>query len=102
MNHCDVRGSEVYCGRESHVFLHEQGGAAQIAGVSVCTLPNNDDGTFDLKSLESAIRVDRIHEPISKLVMVENTINGKVIPQSWIEELMVVQARCAAKLEISI
>ncbi|XP_071577199.1 L-allo-threonine aldolase isoform X2 [Temnothorax nylanderi] len=90
MNHCDVRGSEIYCGNESHVFLHEQGGAAQIAGASICTLFNNDDGTFDLKSLESAIRVDRIHEPISKLVMVENTINGKVVPQSWVEELAMV------------
>ncbi|XP_024876295.1 uncharacterized protein LOC112457459 [Temnothorax curvispinosus] len=90
MNHCDVRGSEIYCGNESHVFLHEQGGAAQIAGVSICPLFNNDDGTFDLKCLESAIRVDRIHEPISKLVMVENTINGKVVPQSWVEELAMV------------
>ncbi|XP_011643838.1 probable low-specificity L-threonine aldolase 2 [Pogonomyrmex barbatus] len=87
MNHCDVRGSEIYCGNESHVFLHEQGGAAQLAGVSLCTLPNNEDGTFDLKSLVDAIRLDRLHEPISKLVIVENTINGKVVPQSWIETL---------------
>jgi len=100
MNHCDVRGSEVYCGRESHVFLHEQGGAAQIAGVSFCTLPNNDDGTFDLKSLESAIRVDRLHEPIPKRVMVENTINGKVVPQSWIEELMVVVRKNNLKMHL--
>ncbi|KAL6267359.1 hypothetical protein P5V15_000434 [Pogonomyrmex californicus] len=87
MNHCDVRGSEIYCGNESHVFLHEQGGAAQLAGVSLCTLPNNEDGTFDLKSLVNVIRLDRLHEPISKLVIVENTINGKVVPQSWIETL---------------
>lgn len=90
MNHCNVRGSEAYCGDESHVFLHEQGAAAQIAGVSLCTLPNKEDGTFDLKKLDSAIRTDRIHEPISKLILVENTINGKIIPQSWVEELMVV------------
>ncbi|XP_029170545.1 uncharacterized protein LOC114940189 [Nylanderia fulva] len=90
INHCNVRGSEAYCGNESHVFLHEQGAAAQIAGVSLSTLQNNDDGTFDVKKLESMIRTDRIHEPISKLVLVENTINGKIIPQSWVEELMVV------------
>ncbi|XP_077272622.1 uncharacterized protein LOC143903100 [Temnothorax americanus] len=90
MNHCDVRGSEIYCGNESHVFLHEQGGAAQIAGASICPLFNYDDGTFDLKSLESAIRVDRLHEPISKLVIVENTINGKAVPQSWVEKLAMV------------
>lgn len=90
MNHCNVRGSEAYCGDESHVFLHEQGAAAQVAGVNLCILPNKEDGTFDLKKLDSAIRTDRIHEPISKLILVENTINGKIIPQSWVEELMVV------------
>lgn len=72
------------------MFLHEQGASAQIAGVSLCTLPNNDDGTFDVKKLESMIRTDRIHEPISKLVLVENTINGKIIPQLWVKELMTV------------
>lgn len=100
MNHCDVRGSEVYCGNQSHVFLHEQAGAAQVAGVSVFTLPNNDDGTFDLKSLKSAIRVDRIHEPISKLVTVENTLNGKVVPQWWIEELAVVARKHNLKMHL--
>ncbi|XP_072756745.1 uncharacterized protein [Anoplolepis gracilipes] len=91
MNHCNVRGSEAYCGDKSHVVLHEQGGAAQVAGVSLRTLPNNEDGTFDLKKLDSAIRnPDSIHEPVSKLILVENTLNGKIIPQSWIEELMVV------------
>lgn len=100
MNHCDVRGSEIYCGNESHVFLHEQGGAAQIAGASICILPNNKDGTFDLKSLDSVIRVDRIHEPISKLVTVENTINGMIVSQSWIEQLMLVARKHNLKMHL--
>lgn len=100
MNHCDVRGSEVYCGNQSHVFLHEQAGAAQIAGVGFCTLSNNDNGTFDLKSLENMIRVDSIHEPISKLVMVENTLNGKIVPQVWIEELAVVAKKYNLKMHL--
>lgn len=90
MNHCDVRGSEAYCGDESHVFQHEQGGAAQIAGVMLHTIPNNDDGTFDLNLLSKNIRTDNIHEPIPKLILVENTINGKIVPQSWIEELKLI------------
>lgn len=87
MNHCDVRGCEAYCGEESHVFLHEQGGASQLAGVMLCTVPNNPDGTYDLKRLESRLRSDRLHEPISKLIMIENTINGKILPQSWIDDV---------------
>lgn len=100
MNHCDVRGSEIYCGDQSHVFLHEQGGAAQIAGASICILSNNDDGTFDLKSLESAIRVGNMHEPISKLVLVENTLNGKIVPQSWIDELRVMARKHNLKMHL--
>ncbi|KAK2581431.1 hypothetical protein KPH14_005106 [Odynerus spinipes] len=87
MTHCDVRGSEAYCGEESHTFLHEQGGAAQLGGVTLCTLSNNPDGSFDLAKLRSKLCKDRLHEPISKLVLVENTINGKVVPQKWIERL---------------
>lgn len=90
MNHCDVRGSEAFCSDKSHVFLHEQTGAAQLAGVSLHILPTNDDGTFDLERLENGIRVNNLHEPISKLVIVENTLNGVIVPQSWIEELAAV------------
>ncbi|KYQ56325.1 L-allo-threonine aldolase, partial [Trachymyrmex zeteki] len=100
MNHCDVRGSEVYCGNQSHVFLHEQAGAAQIAGASFHILSNNDDGTFDLKGLESAIRSGRIHEPVSKLIMVENTLNGKIVPQSWIEKLAVIAKKHNLKMHL--
>lgn len=82
------------------MFLHEQGGSAQIAGATLCLLPNNADGTFDLKSLVSAIRTDRIHEPISKLIIVENTINGKVVPQSWIKELMMIAKKHNLKMHL--
>lgn len=100
MNHCDVRGSEVYLGKESHVFNHEQGGAAQIAGASLYNLPNNHDGTFDLKMLESAIRKDKLHEPVSKLIIVENTINGKIVPQQWIDELATIARKYELKMHL--
>lgn len=52
---------------------------------------NNDDGTFSLKELKTKIRGgDRIHEPKTKLVIVENTQNicgGKVIPFEWLDDL---------------
>ncbi|XP_043250734.1 L-allo-threonine aldolase isoform X2 [Colletes gigas] len=88
MNHCEVRGCEAYCGDAAHCLLHEQCGASQIAGVSLRPLRNNSDGTFDLGELKSKLRKDRHHEPISQLVLVENTLNGKIVPQRWIEELV--------------
>lgn len=67
------------------------GGAASIAGVLLSPINNNDDGTFSLKELKTKIRGgDRIHEPKTKLVVVENTQNvcgGKVIPFEWLDEL---------------
>lgn len=100
MNHCDVRGSEAYCGEESHTYLHEQGGAAQLAGVTLSTLRNNPDGTFDLKTLETRLRSDRLHEPISKLILIENTFNGKILPQSWIEEVSILAKKHNLKLHM--
>lgn len=87
MNHCNERGSEIYCGDDSHIVQHEQGGPAQIAGVTVCQIPNYPDGTYDLDELETKFRIDRLHEPISKLVTAENTIGGKVVPQDWLDRL---------------
>lgn len=67
------------------------GGAACLANVLLSPIPNNEDGTFSLKEFRSKIRgSDRIHEPKTRLVIVENTQNvcgGKVIPLEWLDEL---------------
>lgn len=87
--HCQRRGAEVICGNQSHVFLYEQGGAAQFAGVQISTVPNKPDGTFCLREFRRLIRGDDIHEPSTELAIVENTHNicgGKVLPLDFIEE----------------
>ena len=69
-------------GASSHIFLYEQGGIAQIAGVCPRTLPNNSDGTINLSLIEEAIRGNNIHFPRTELVALENTHNycgGKVL-----------------------
>ncbi|XP_070505641.1 uncharacterized protein [Chironomus tepperi] len=90
MVHCNKRGSEVMVGSSSHVFCYEQGSASSLAGVFVHKLSNAEDGTFSIDELRNHIRGADIHEPITQLVVVENTHNmagGKVLPLSWIEEL---------------
>lgn len=52
MVHCNKRGSEVIIGDMAHGFAYEQGGAAQIAGVSTNKIKNNDDGTFSLDEMK--------------------------------------------------
>ncbi|XP_076750243.1 uncharacterized protein LOC143423063 [Xylocopa sonorina] len=100
MTHCDVRGSEAYCGDLAHCVLHEQCGASQIAGVNLRTLQHNKDGTFDISELRSKIRKDVDYEPISKLVLVENTLNGKIVPQSWINDLVLFCKQMNLKLHM--
>ncbi|KAG5668139.1 hypothetical protein PVAND_016091 [Polypedilum vanderplanki] len=90
MVHCDKRGSEVMCGSLSHVFCYEQGSASSLAGVFVHKLENNEDGTFSIEAVKKLARGSDIHEPVTQLVVVENTHNmagGKVLPLNWIEEL---------------
>lgn len=63
-------------------MLNVLGGPSQIAGVQSSLLKNNPDGTFSLDELREKIRKNPdCHEPITSLIIVENTHNmcgGKV------------------------
>jgi threonine aldolase len=90
MTWCQSRGSEIILGDKSHIFLFEQSGAAQFGGVSFRTVPNLEDGTMDIRSIHSAIREDDIHEPMTKLICIENTHNvcgGRVLPINFMSKL---------------
>ena len=71
-----ARGDEVIMGRQGHTFLHEAGGVSALGGVVMNTIPNQADGTLALADLEAALRSpDDIHQPISKMIIIENTQN---------------------------
>uniref|UniRef100_A0A1B0FQQ8 Aromatic amino acid beta-eliminating lyase/threonine aldolase domain-containing protein n=1 Tax=Glossina morsitans morsitans TaxID=37546 RepID=A0A1B0FQQ8_GLOMM len=65
--------------------------AAQIAGVQLATIQNKTDGTFCLKEMQRKMRpYDDSLQPVTSLVMVENTHNmcgGKALPLQWLDEL---------------
>ncbi|XP_023179840.2 probable low-specificity L-threonine aldolase 2 [Drosophila hydei] len=92
MVHCQRRGSEAIVGDLSHIFLYEQGGSAHLAGVQLATLRNQPDGTFSLEELRHKIRqYEDCHEPVTALVVVENTHNicgGKVLPLAYLDEVV--------------
>lgn len=100
LNHCAERGSEAYCGDNSHIVLHEQGGACQLGGVTLCPIPNEPNGTFSLRKLESKFKHDWQHETFSKLVCAENTITGRVLPQAWVDQLIELARRHGLKLHL--
>ena len=72
--HCG-RGDEFILGDQSHTFLFEAGGAAALGGVHPHLLQNQADGTLILDDIEGAVRKEDIHQPNSRLVVLENTHN---------------------------
>lgn len=74
--HC-TRGEEAIMGTQGHTFLHEAGGVSVVGSVVIHTVPNQADGTMALNDLENALRYPNDpHEPISRLVILENTQNA--------------------------
>jgi threonine aldolase len=70
------RGDEIILGDRSHTFLYEVGGCAGLGGIHPNTLPNLEDGTFDLTAVEAAIRdPSNDHFPRTRVICLENTHN---------------------------
>ena len=72
--HCQ-RGEEVMLGKNSHIYLFEAGGISALGGIHSCQLTNQPDGSLLLSDLEAGIRDDDPHEPVTRLICLENTHN---------------------------
>jgi len=72
--HCQ-RGDEVILGKEAHTYRYEAGGISVLGGVHSCQLPNQPDGSLALGDIEGAIRADDPHQPVTRLIALENTHN---------------------------
>jgi threonine aldolase len=84
--HCN-RGDEVILGDDCHIVLHEVGASSVIAGVHLRTV-ETDKGVLDPAKVESRIRREDIHCPVTGLIELENAhSNGRVIPLSNMEAI---------------
>ncbi|MEL6745590.1 MAG: low-specificity L-threonine aldolase [Pseudomonadota bacterium] len=84
MTHCG-RGDEYIGGNDYHIGKYEAGGAAVLGGISPHHLTPGADGGLDPNHVAKAVRPDDVHFAVSKLVCLENTYNGRVVPQDNIE-----------------
>jgi threonine aldolase len=75
MSHCQ-RGDEVIVGKKNHVFVHEAGGISALGGLHSNQIANQPDGSLLLEDVAAAIRPDDLHEPVTRLLCLENTHNG--------------------------
>ena len=84
MGHCQ-RGDEYIAGQMAHTYRWEGGGAAVLGSIQPQPLPNQPDGTINLADIEAAIKPDDAHYARTRLLTLENTWGGKVLPQSYVE-----------------
>ena len=86
MAHCQ-RGEEYIVGQDAHTYKYEGGGAAVLGSIQPQPLENSADGTVSLAKIRAAVKPDDAHFARTRLIAMENTIGGKVIPESYLAEV---------------
>ena len=99
LSHCQ-RGDEYIVGQNAHTYKYEAGGAAVLGSIQPQPLEHADDGTIELEKIESAIKADDVHFAKSKVIALENTIGGKIIPQRYIAETLVLATKHSLALHL--
>jgi threonine aldolase len=85
MAHCE-RGDEYIVGQDAHTYKYEGGGAAVLGSIQPQPLENAPDGTLPLPKIAAAIKPIDDHFARTRLLALENTIGGKVLPQAYMKE----------------
>ncbi|XP_078166616.1 low-specificity L-threonine aldolase 1-like [Carex rostrata] len=105
MVHCEVRGSEVILGDNSHIHVYENGGISTIGGVHGKTVPNNINGTMDIEKIVKAIRSieEEMYYPTTRLICLENThgnTGGRCLSVEYTDKVGEVAKKYGIKLHI--
>ncbi|MDF2642657.1 MAG: threonine aldolase [Pseudomonas sp.] len=83
MAHCE-RGDEYIVGQQAHTYKYEGGGAAVLGSIQPQPLPMQADGSLDLAHVLETIKPDDFHFARSRLLALENTMHGKVLPMAYL------------------
>ncbi|MCA1854999.1 low-specificity L-threonine aldolase [Massilia oculi] len=83
MTHC-ARGDEYLVGQEAHTYKYEGGGAAVLGSIQPQPIANQADGSIALADIEAYIKPDDMHFARTRLLALENTIGGRVLPQDYV------------------
>ena len=85
MAHCE-RGDEYIVGHRAHTYRTEGGGAAVLGSIQPQPVPMHADGRLDLEAAAAAVKPDDIHYARSRVLCLENTYNGRVLPLEHLEQ----------------
>lgn len=83
--HCE-RGDEYIVGQMAHTYRWEGGGAAVLGSVQPQPLNHQADGSLALADIEAAIKPDDAHFARTRLLALENTWGGKLLPFAYVQE----------------
>lgn len=84
LTHCG-RGDEYIVGQQAHTYKYEGGGAAALGGIQPQPLNMTAFGGLDLDEVEHTIKPDDIHFARTRLLCLENTMQGKVLPIDYLQ-----------------
>jgi threonine aldolase len=85
MAHC-ARGDEYIVGQAAHTYKYEGGGAAVLGSIQPQPIENAPDGSLPLDKIAAAIKPIDDHFARSRLLALENTIGGKVLPADYVAQ----------------
>ncbi|MFQ5994687.1 MAG: low-specificity L-threonine aldolase [Acidiferrobacterales bacterium] len=86
LSHCE-RGDEYIVGQEAHTYKNEAGGAAVLGSIQPQPLDFESDGTLDLGKIRQAIKPEDYHYARTRLLCLENTQAGKVLPLAYLDQV---------------
>lgn len=85
LSHCE-RGDEYIVGQHAHTYMYEGGGAAVFGSIQPQPLDFMPDGSLDLEQVAACIKPDDPHFAKTRLLCLENTQGGKVLPLAYLAE----------------
>ena len=85
LSHCQ-RGDEYLVGQLAHTYRWEGGGAAVLGSVQPQPISHQPDGTLALADIAAAIKPDDAHFARSRLLALENTWSGKLLPFDYVQQ----------------
>ncbi len=85
--HCE-RGDEYIAGQSAHIYRYEGGGGAVLGGVQPQPVENSHDGSLDLDLVADVIKPLDFHFARTRLLCLENTMQGRVLPLSYLQSLV--------------
>ena len=86
MSHCQ-RGDEAIVGQNWHTYKWEGGGMAVLGSIQPQPLPHQNDGSIALADIAGAIKPDDAHFAKTRLIVIENTTGGQVLPLGYMREV---------------